>query len=58
MYEPEAASIYMRLIPVNKFVGENKTTILRSFNPGRKVIVVDAGGNIIIKYTIFKKELS
>lgn len=58
MYEPEAASIYMRLIPVDKFVGENKTTILRSFNPGRKVIVVDAGGNIIIKYTIFKKELS
>ncbi|CAC5422722.1 unnamed protein product [Mytilus coruscus] len=47
VYEPEAASIYMRLIPVDKFIGENQTTILRSFDPGRKVIVVDAGGGTV-----------
>jgi len=47
VYEPEAASVYARLLPVDRFVGENKTTILKTFDPGKKFIVVDAGGKII-----------
>jgi len=46
VYEPEAASVYTRLLPVDRFVGENKTTILKTFDPGKKIIVVDAGGKI------------
>ena len=44
MYEPEAASIYARLLPVDKFVGENKMVALKTFDLGRKFIVLDAGG--------------
>jgi len=47
VYEPEAASVYARLLPVDRFVGENKTTILKTFDPGKKFIVIDAGGKII-----------
>ncbi|CAG2184709.1 unnamed protein product [Mytilus edulis] len=46
VYEPEAASVYARLLPVESFAGRNKTTILRTFDPGTKFIVVDAGGNV------------
>jgi hypothetical protein len=44
VYEPEAASIYARLLPVDKFVGENKMVALKTFDLGRKFIVLDAGG--------------
>ncbi|XP_063447158.1 heat shock 70 kDa protein 12A-like [Mytilus trossulus] len=47
VYEPEAASIYASLLPVDKLVGENGTVILKAFDPGRKFIVVDAGGGTI-----------
>ncbi|XP_071132814.1 heat shock 70 kDa protein 12A-like [Mytilus edulis] len=47
VYEPEAASIYARLLPVDKLVGENGTVILKAFDPGRKFIVVDAGGGTV-----------
>lgn len=47
VYEPEAASVYARLLPVDKFVGENKSTILKTFDPGTKFIVVDAGGGTV-----------
>lgn len=46
VYELEAVSIYARLSPVDKFVGINDAFILKSFDQGRKFIVVDAGGNI------------
>ena len=60
VYEPEAASVYARLLPVDRFVGENKTTILKTFDPGKKFIVVDAGGKIIanLKILIFQRVLS
>ena len=60
VYEPEAASVYARLLPVDRFVGENKTTILKTFDPGKKFIVVDAGGKIIknFKIMIFQRVLS
>ena len=44
MYEPEAASVYARLLPVDKFVGENKMVALKMFDLGRKFIVLNAGG--------------
>ena len=44
VYEPEAASVYARLLPVNKFVGENKMVVLKTFDLGRRFIVLDAGG--------------
>ncbi|CAG2250413.1 unnamed protein product [Mytilus edulis] len=47
VYEPEAASIYARLLPVDKLVGENGGVILKTFDPGRKFIVVDAGGGTV-----------
>jgi hypothetical protein len=48
------------LLPVDRFVGENKTTILKTFDPGKKFIVVDAGGKIIkyLKILIFQRVLS
>ncbi|CAC5400999.1 unnamed protein product [Mytilus coruscus] len=47
VYEPEAASVYARLLPVEKLLGKNKTTILKTFDPGTKFIVVDAGGGTV-----------
>ncbi|XP_052095170.1 heat shock 70 kDa protein 12A-like [Mytilus californianus] len=47
LFEPEAASIYCRLLPVDKFIGQNKVTSFKSFEAGRKYIVVDAGGGTV-----------
>ncbi|XP_052071121.1 heat shock 70 kDa protein 12B-like [Mytilus californianus] len=47
VYEPEAASIYASLLPVDKLVGKNGAVILKAFDPGRKFIVVDAGGGTV-----------
>jgi len=47
VYEPEAASVYARLLPVDRFVGENKMVVLKTFDLGRKFIVLDAGGMLI-----------
>jgi hypothetical protein len=44
VYEPEAASVYARLLPVDRFIGENKMVALKTFDIGRKFIVLDAGG--------------
>jgi hypothetical protein len=44
VYKPEAASVYGRLLPVDRFMGENRMVVLRTFDPGRKFIVLDAGG--------------
>lgn len=57
VFEPEAASVYARLLPVEKFIGENKSTILKTFDPGTKFIVVDAGGKTFFTETrILKKK--
>ena len=44
VYEPEAASVYARLLPVDRFIGENKMVALKTFDLARKFIVLDAGG--------------
>ena len=44
VYEPEAASVYARLLPVDRFMGRNRMVVLKTFDPGRKFIVLDAGG--------------
>ena len=44
VYEPEAASVYARLLPVDRFMGGNRMVVLKTFDPGRKFIVLDAGG--------------
>ena len=43
--EPEAASLFCRYLPVEKFVGKEKMSI-SNFKTGTKYIVLDAGGNI------------
>ncbi|VDI19668.1 Hypothetical predicted protein [Mytilus galloprovincialis] len=43
----KAVSIYARLLPVDKFVGINDAFILKSFDQGRKFIVVDTGGGTV-----------
>lgn len=43
-YQGDNFCIYCRLLPVDKFVSENDTTILKTFDPGKKIIVIDAGG--------------
>lgn len=55
MYEPEAASVYARLLPVERFVGSNKTTALKTFDKGTKFIVVDAGGTLFFMFFFFKR---
>ena len=44
VYEPEAASVYARLLPVDRFMGKNKMVVLKTFDLGRRFIVLDAGG--------------
>ena len=46
-YEPEAAALYCRLLPVDKFVagGENKELVFSTFERGKKFMVLDLGGN-------------
>lgn len=44
VYEPEAASIHAKHLPVQKIKGSNDNVKLQAFKPGRKFIVLDAGG--------------
>ena len=48
-YEPEAAALYSRLLPLDKFVagGENQELILRTFERGKKFMVLDLGGRCL-----------
>lgn len=43
--EPEAASLYCHQIPVERCV--SKTTSLASFGPGKRYLVLDAGGGTV-----------
>ncbi|CAC5400998.1 unnamed protein product [Mytilus coruscus] len=47
VYEPEAASIYAKSLPLERVTGDNNTFSLKSFEPGKKFIVVDGGGGTI-----------
>lgn len=42
--EPEAAALYVKHIPVEKRVEGKEGDVLKTFAPGSKYIVVDAGG--------------
>ncbi|KAK3101210.1 hypothetical protein FSP39_001786 [Pinctada imbricata] len=45
-YEPEAAALYCRLLPVDKFVsgGQEKSLVFSTFERGKKFMVLDLGG--------------
>ncbi|XP_071143360.1 heat shock 70 kDa protein 12A-like [Mytilus edulis] len=47
VYEPEAASIYARFLQINKVDAGQNQTILKTFQPGTKLLVVDAGGGTV-----------
>lgn len=44
VFEPEAASIYAKSLPLEKVMGDNNAFVLKAFDPGKKFIVVDGGG--------------
>ncbi|KAK3101654.1 hypothetical protein FSP39_005241 [Pinctada imbricata] len=48
-YEPEAAALYCRLLPVDKFVsgGEQKSVVFSTFERGKKFMVIDLGGGTV-----------
>ena len=45
VFEPEAASIYAKSLPLERITGDDNTFVLKTFDVGRKFIVVDGGGN-------------
>ncbi|XP_061180917.1 heat shock 70 kDa protein 12B-like isoform X1 [Saccostrea echinata] len=48
-YEPEAAALYCRLLPIDKFEsgGEHQELVLRTFERGKKFMVIDLGGGTV-----------
>ncbi|XP_061178351.1 heat shock 70 kDa protein 12A-like [Saccostrea echinata] len=48
-YEPEAAALYCRLLPIDRFEmgGEHQELVLRTFERGKKFMVVDLGGGTV-----------
>ncbi|XP_052095503.1 heat shock 70 kDa protein 12A-like isoform X1 [Mytilus californianus] len=47
VFEPEAASVCARFLQVEKTENEQHTIILKTFQPGTKILVVDAGGGTV-----------
>ena len=47
--EPEAASIFCKELPVEKFEGES--SYIDVFSPGKRYFVLDAGGKIKRMFT-------
>uniref|UniRef100_K1RKH3 Heat shock 70 kDa protein 12B n=1 Tax=Magallana gigas TaxID=29159 RepID=K1RKH3_MAGGI len=45
--EPEAAALYVKDLPVEKRICENKSVDFETFAPGSKYIVVDVGGGTV-----------
>ncbi|VDH95526.1 Hypothetical predicted protein [Mytilus galloprovincialis] len=43
-YEPEAAALYCRLLPIDTMKVAGGTNYLSCFEPGKKIIIVDLGG--------------
>ncbi|XP_048762075.1 heat shock 70 kDa protein 12A-like isoform X2 [Ostrea edulis] len=48
-YEPEAAALYCRLLPIDKFEsgGEHKELVLQTFERGKTFMVLDLGGGTV-----------
>ena len=46
--EPEAAAMYVKHLPVERRLEGEGGDLLRTFAPGSKYIVVDAGGKITV----------
>ncbi len=46
VYEPEAAAIFGKALPLDRIIGEKNEFALRSFDVGRQFIVIDGGGKI------------
>ncbi|XP_056019635.1 heat shock 70 kDa protein 12B-like isoform X3 [Ostrea edulis] len=48
-YEPEAAALYCRLLPIDKFEsgGEHQELVLRTFERGKTFMVLDLGGGTV-----------
>lgn len=44
--EPEAAALFVKHLPVDKRVDGEVGNMLKTFDPGSRYIVVDAGGNL------------
>lgn len=49
-YEPEAAALYCRLLPIDRFEsgGEHQELVLKTFERGKKFMVIDLGGESYI----------
>lgn len=47
-FEPEAAASFVKHLPVDKRVDGEVGNMLKTFDPGSRYIVVDAGGNLQI----------
>ncbi|XP_052793770.1 heat shock 70 kDa protein 12A-like [Mya arenaria] len=45
--EPEAASLFCRYLPVSKVCGADGTTAIQNFAPGKRYLVLDAGGGTV-----------
>lgn len=48
-YEPEAAALYCRLLPIDRFEsgGEHQELVLKTFERGKKFMVIDLGGGTV-----------
>lgn len=49
-YKPEAAALYCRLLPNDRFEsgGEHQELVLKTFERGREFMVIDLGGMVFI----------
>lgn len=47
-FEPEAAALYCRLLPIDTMRISGGNSYLSCFERGKKIIIVDLGGNIEI----------
>lgn len=46
--EPEAASVYIRMLEVNHFIEGPRQSLAVTFAEGDKYILIDAGGNKVL----------
>lgn len=51
--EPEAAALYVKDLPVEKRICENKSVDFETFAPGSKYIVVDVGGMVCVNHFFY-----
>ena len=54
--EPEAASMYTRLLPIEKMIDDYGSPFISTFETGAKYMVLDAGGrSTVICYKLCKR---